>query len=285
MTQPHLIHRIISSIPGMLKANPRTTPACSTTILTKDEHGSNMAGEWNYRSVIGMLNYLANTTHPELAYAVHQCARFCNAPKRSHESSVKHILKYLLHVSKNDELHQGLIYKPNHDKGIEVHVDAGFASDWDAEDCDEPTSVMSRTGYVITYANCPIIWASKLQTEVTLSTTEAEYVALSQAMREAVPLTHLLDELRTILPLPPSKPKVKCTIFEDNNSCIEIAKSPKMRPRTKHIAIKYHHFRQGVINGIYNILPIDTKEQTADIFTKALSEATFQYLRFKLNGW
>ena len=58
-----------------------------------------------------------------------------------------------------------------------------------------------------------------------------------------------------------------------------------MRPRTKHIAIKYHHFRQGVINGIYNILPIDTKEQTADIFTKALSEATFSYLCSKLNYW
>ena len=187
----------------MLKANPCTTPACSTTILTKDAHGPNMVGKWNYRSVIGMLNYLANTTHPELAYAVHQCARFCNNPRRSHESSVKNILKYLLHVSANDPYNQGLIYKPDHTKGVEVYVDAGFASAWDSEDSDEPTSVVSRLRYVIKYANCPLIWASKLQTEVTLSTTEAEYVALSQAMRKAIPLTQLLDELRTILPLPP----------------------------------------------------------------------------------
>ena len=58
-----------------------------------------------------------------------------------------------------------------------------------------------------------------------------------------------------------------------------------MRPRTKHIAIKYHQFRKGITDGFYNILSIDTLEQTTDIFTKALSEIKFTYLRRKLNGW
>ena len=285
MTQPHLIKRIISTIPGMQKANPRKTPACTTVTLTKDPSGPFMAGEFNYRSIIGMLNYLVNSTHPKLAFSVHQCARYCENPKRSHEQAVKHILKYLLHVSNNDPQHQGLIYRPDASKGIEVFVDASFAGDWSSETSSEPSSVMSRTGYVIKYANCPIVWCSKLQTEIALSTTEAEYIALSQAMRDAVPLTQLIDELRTILPLDPPQTEVKCTIFEDNESCIAIAKSPRLRPRTKHIAIKYHHFRKGVIDGFYNILSIDTLEQTADIFTKALSETKFTYLRRKLNGW
>ena len=160
-----------------------------------------MAGEWNYRSVIGMLNYLVNSTHPELGFAVHQCARFCADPKRSHEHAVKRIVKYLLHVSQNPADKQGIIYTPDKTKGLEVYVDASFAGDWSSESSEEPSSVMSRTGYVIRYANCPIVWASKLQTEIALSTTEAEYVALSQAMRDAVPITQLLDELTTILPI------------------------------------------------------------------------------------
>ena len=144
---------------------------------------------------------------------------------------------------------------------------------------------MSRAGFVIKYANCPIIWTSKLQTEIALSTTEAEYIALSQSMREAIPMTQLLEELEEILPLNSTPSKINCTIFEDNESCIQLSKSPRMRPRTKHIAIKYHHFRKGIIDGLYEILSIDTAEQTADIFTKGLNETTFIYLRKKLNGW
>ena len=102
-----------------------------------------MAGKWNYRSVVGMLNCLPNGTHPELAYAVHQCARFCNNPPRSHKISIKNILKYLLYVFTNDPRCQGLIYKPDHIKGVKVNVDASFASSWGSKGYDEPTSVIS----------------------------------------------------------------------------------------------------------------------------------------------
>ena len=80
-------------------------------------------------------------------------------------------------------------------------------------------------------------------------------------------------------------PIVKCKVFEDNESCIAIAKSGKFSPRTRHIAIKYHHFREYVKKGIIQIHSIDTKEQTADIFTKPLSADLFKYLRGKLMGW
>ena len=77
MTQPLLINRIIEAIPGMTKANPSKIPALPSVILTKDETGPSRKEKWHYRSLIGMLNFLVNSTHPKLAYAVHQCARFC----------------------------------------------------------------------------------------------------------------------------------------------------------------------------------------------------------------
>ena len=95
-SQPHLIDGIINSVPGMRKSNPRLTPACPTTTLTKNLTGVNRRDDWNNRSVVGMLNYLVNSTHPELAFAVHQCARFCENLKRSHKQAIKHIIKYIL---------------------------------------------------------------------------------------------------------------------------------------------------------------------------------------------
>jgi hypothetical protein len=81
------------------------------------------------------------------------------------------------------------------------------------------------------------------------------------------------------------KPEIHCTVFEDNNGALELAKSPRYRPHTKHIAIKYHHFREHVKNGLVSILPIDTKDQIADQFTKALQTGVFEFLRYKLSGW
>ena len=125
-------------------------------------------------------------------------------------------------------------------------------------------AVLSRTGFVISYAGCPIFWHSKLQTEIVLSTTEAEYIALSQAMRDVLPFLNLMKEIREVVPLQQNDPKLFCKVWEDNRSCIKVAESPKFTPRTKHIALKYHHFRQFVSNGTVVIKPIDTKEQTAD---------------------
>ena len=80
---------------------------------------------------------------------------------------------------------------------------------------DSSTSVFSRTGYVVKYANCPIMWMSKLQTEISLSTTESEYIAFSQSLRKVIPMMALLEELKGILPLHAKRPKLNCAIFEE----------------------------------------------------------------------
>lgn len=280
MKQQYLIQRIIGCMnfdetSSKAKDNPIIKP-----MLNRDIEGDSRKHDWNYRSVIGMLNYLEKTTRPDLSVAVHQCARFCENPKRSHEKAVHRIVKYLM-LTKND----GLLFTPDPSRGIECFVDADFAGNWDTLDPDNAANMISRTGYVIFFMGCPLVWKSKLQTEISLSTTEAEYIALSQAMREVIPLMGILRELEKFKELKNVIPTMKCTVFEDNQSCIKLAKAPRMNPRTKYIALKYHHFRSHVKQGLVDIEYVDTHDQIADIFTKPLSSTQFRLLRKKLCGW
>ena len=151
-------------------------------------------------------------------------------------------------------------------------------------------NVLSRTGFVIRYAVCPIIWSSKLQTGIALSTAEAEYIAMSQALREALPVQILEKEINCIVPLFTPTTNFCLTVHEDNISSISMPKSLKFTPRTKHIAIKYHHFYSKV-KTTYNpsgdivIKYISTKKKLADIFTKSVDDVTFFILRKLLCGW
>ena len=283
ISQPHLITRIIESVPGMVDCRSAKTPAPTGTVLTKDEQGEERKEDWNYRSVVGMLNYLVSCTQPDLAYAVHQCARFCANPKRSHEQAIKRTIRYLQHLRRTQT--QGINFTPDRTKSIDTYVDASFAGEWNAEWSNESSSVMSRTGYIIHYANCPVIWSSKLQTEIALSTTEAEYIALSQSLRDVIPLVELLRELKQAIPFDPSTPTIHCKIHEDNQGCIDLVEAPRMRPRTKHITLKYHHFRKHVKDGTITIAYLESKRQIADIFTKPLGDLQFAALRKSLTGW
>ena len=146
-------------------------------------------------------------------------------------------------------------------------------------------SALSRSGLVIKYAGCPIAWSSKLQSEIALSTTEAEHVALSTSLRDTMSIMQLLSELGVVMNIPDCKKKMKCTVFEDNNGALELATTPKMRLRTKHVAIEYHHFREFIARLLIKILKVDVAEQEADFLTKPLAEALFKYLRKKALGW
>ena len=204
---------------------------------------------------------------------------------KTHYKALKCIAWYLA-VTKTE----GLTLQPS--KPImECYVDADFAGTWSKEFADDSSTALSQTGFVITFAVCPIVWTSKMQTEIALSTTEAEYIALATAMCDVIPLRALLNELNSNGLIPTfGKTSVQCTIFEDNASCLELAIAPKMRPRTKHINIKYHHFRSHIHSeqnpeGMINIQHVGTKEQIADIFTKPLPQQPFHYLCSKLMGW
>ena len=228
-----------------------------------------------------MLTYLARNTRPDIEYAVHQCARFQCDPREPHANAIKRIGRYL--IATKDK---GISFKPTGDLShFECFVDADFAGAYTKETCEDPNSVKSRTGCVIKYAGCPITWFSRLQTEIALSTTEAEYIALSSAAREVLPLREMITELKPILNIPDANLVIKCTLFEDNMGAEELAKIPKNRPRTKHIAVKYHHFREAVKIGILMVERVDTTNQLADIFTKPLARVPLEHLRLRIMGW
>ena len=108
---------------------------------------------------------------------------------------------------------------------------------------------------------------------------------MSQALRETISLNNLMKEINEVFPLYIPEPKFVLKVHEDNQSCIAMSKNPKFTNRTKHVAIKYHHFRKYMKDGLVSILPIDTKERIVDIFTKPLSEIPLTYLRKKMQGW
>jgi hypothetical protein len=151
----------------------------------------------------------------------------------------------------------------------------------------DPICVKSRSGYVLTLGNIPILWGSKLQTEIALSTCESEYISLSTAMRQLLPVRDLLQEIGGHLGIERDQLANVICVWEDNNAALKLANAPypTMSPRTKHIACKYHWFREHLIPGEIEVLRIDTKLQKADIFTKGLVKLEFESKRKMLVGW
>ena len=276
--QDGLITSILQDL-HLLEAAPKYTPVIH--VLHPDTSGAPREELWNYRSLVGKLTFLAQMTHPDISMAVHNCARFFSHPTSLHEQAVKGIGRYLLHTR-----NQGLFYRPDSSRRLDMYVDADFAGTWHREYTHICSSCLSRTGYIITYNGCPIHWGSKLQSEIALSTTEAEYIALSTATRELLPLRHILTELSMSSPIATSQPLPPSTIFEDNASCISLAhRETQLRPRTKHIALKFHHFRDYVLNGSLVIEKVPTTINWADIFTKPLTQYVHERLRRLMMGW
>lgn len=181
---------------------------------------------------------------------------------------------------------KGLILRPsNH--SFNCYVNADFQGGWNAETAaDDSTTAKSRSTYIIINASCPIVWASKMQTNIALSTTESEYSALSEAAREVLWLMGLMEEVKgNMVAETITIPTIRCTMFEDNIGAKEMATIPKMRPRTKHINGRMHHFRGAVSAGKLKIESIDTTKQLADIGTKLLAKDLFMRLQKEITGW
>ena len=177
---------------------------------------------------------------------------------------------------------EGIVYNPDTTKGLECYVDTDFAGGWQQADSDDVDYILSRTGMVIMYANCPIFWRITLQTQIALSTAEVEYIALSSALRLALPLMTMMEEIQIVFPIHVLQPDFVCKVHEDNQSCIEIATGTKFSPRTKHIVLKYHHFRSHVKSGRMDIVYRPTEEHLADLLTKPLSNEAFYTLSYML---
>jgi hypothetical protein len=280
LTQKGLARRIIEATGAHLLKNANT-PASEPLSMDKDGDPANSF--FSYASVIGMLQYLQAHSRPDITMAVSQCARFVHSPKRSHERAVQRIAMYLRKTEG-----EGLILKPTRDFTVDCYVDSDFAGLWGHEDPSEPTVAKSRTGFIICISNCPVIWSSKLQSSIALSTMEAEYNALSSAMRELLPLRTVVTTVAKAVGINEDVlATFRTTVHEDNTGCITLAnlETGRVTPRSKHYAVRTHWFRSHLAPNKIEVKHIETALQKADILTKPLGKLRFETVRKLLCGW
>ena len=241
LKQEGLIKRILKAT-NLEECNSAWTPA-EKTPLGKCEEDSPCGEVWNYASVLGMMMYLATNSRPDIAYAVNQCARFSIAPKRKHELAIKRIARYL-----RGTMNRGMVIDPNKELRLDLYADADFAGLWNVENHDDPISVKSRTGWLLTLGEIPITWASKLQTEIALSTFEAEYIALSTGLRQLLAARELIKEISQEVGIGRETISIISRAYEDNNAALKHANDPlpKVTPRSKHLGVKHHWFKSKI---------------------------------------
>ena len=167
-------------------------------------------------------------------------------------------------------------------------MDADFAGGWGFEDPLDPSCVKSRTGFLIELMGCPVEWKSKLQTDIATSTMEAEYSALSMALRAAIPMMEICKYVIKGFSVARSHLiSFKATVHEDNQGALGLAKLEPGRntPRSKFYAIKMHWFRSWLKPREIELEYIESKKQKADFLTKSLSTAEFEENRKLSCGW
>ena len=202
-----------------------------------------------YASAVGSIMYAMVCTRPDIAHAVGVVSRYMSNPGIQHWEAVKWILRYL---KKTADI--GLCFKKGQIK-LSGFCDADLAGDLD--------SSRSTSGYVFNIGGTAISWRSQLQSIVSLSTTEAEYVAVAEAVKEKMWLENLLTEL--------GHKQTDSVLWCDSQSAIYLAKNPKFHSRSKHIRLKYHFIREQIEEEQLNLKKIAGTENAADMFTKIMN--------------
>ncbi|KAH9679278.1 hypothetical protein KPL71_026064 [Citrus sinensis] len=209
-----------------------------------------------YASVVGSLMYAMVCTRLDISQAVSMVSRYMHNPGKNQWLAVKWILRYLYGT-----VDVGLLFKKDCGQQCVGYCDSDFAGDLDKR--------RSTTGYVFTLGGGPVSWRSILQSTIALSTTEAEYMAATEAVKEAIWLKGLLGDLGVI--------QENITVFCDNQSAIFLAKNQTYHTRTKRIDVKYHYVREIIESGVVLLRKIDTKDNPSDMLTKvqaALNDST-----------
>jgi hypothetical protein len=179
--------------------------------------------------------------------------------------------------------HKGTIHPCDYPSTL--WVAAGFSNKWSFNKA-QVNSNTARSRCLFSSLAYRILWESKPQIEIALSMTENNCASLPQAASKVKPIMGLVQEMKDLgYQVGESTPTVQCTLFEDNSGALTLAKAPAMRPRTKHINVKYHHFRNEVADKSLSIKAVSSANQLADMLTKQSDEATFLRHRKAIMGW
>jgi hypothetical protein len=252
VNQKGYISRVLQRF-GLSDCKPLTCPLDPTLKLAVDMDFNYEDGErFPYREAIGCLNYISMISRPDITFAVNSLARYCEKPTSTHWSCVKRVMKYLKGTSDYKLTFGG---EPVSCLSVTGYCD----SDW----AGEVSTRKSTTGYVFTLNGGPIAWTSRLQQLTSLSVAEAEYVALSETLKECLWLRPFLMSLGV-------KPNGPTPINVDNQAAIALSKNPEFHKRTKYIGVRYHRVREEQDAGNVVIQYVPTESNPADMLTKSL---------------
>lgn len=216
-----------------------------------------------------MLLYLIKYSRPDIANGVRELSKVMDGATFAHYKSMLRVIKFISNTRdkclelNGENFGQGLLWK------LQAFCDSDYAGDKDTR--------MSVTGFIIYVNNNPISWRSRGQKSVTLSSSEAEYVALSEVCCEVLFVTYILKFLSIKIVYP-------IDIMVDNVGAIFLAQNHSVSQRTRHIDVRYHFVRNYIENGIVKINFVRSEENDADLFTKNLKQETYTKHSDKLFG-
>lgn len=236
---------------GMKYCNPVSTPLLSINFIREadinEHHGDH---SFPYRQAVGSLMFIMLSTRPDIAFSVSVLSRFLTDPKPVHWQAVKRVFRYL-----KGTINYKLKFQTGNNEDLTMFGDADWANDIDRK---------SVSGLCVFHGKNITSWGTKKQSNIALSTTEAELIASSEVLREGLWTKKLLQELS------PTN-HFNCTLYSDNQPCIRILKSNESHNRTKHIDVKYLHIQESAERHNIAIIHCPSEHMIADVFTKALA--------------
>jgi len=237
---------------GMENCKTTTSPVNNSVKLSelKDEEGVTEK-RFPYREAVGCLNYIVQISRPDISYVVSNLARFSNNPSEMHWRAAKHVMKYL-----KGTVSLSLCYNKETQDELIGYCDSDYAGDL--------VSRKSTSGYIFTLHGGPIAWSSSLQKVTALSSSEAEYMAMSEALKELLWLRSLLKSLGL-------EQSGETELKVDNQAAIALSKNPEFHKRSKHIGVRFHRIRQEQELGNVTVTHVSSDGQVADLLTKGLT--------------
>jgi hypothetical protein len=255
ISQKHTIMNILAK-QGLTDAQSVQMPLDPKVKILPNPEGSEGDRSNSFAQLLGELQFVANSTRPDIAFAVNRLASYAANPSMQHWTAVKRILRYL---SGTKDYGLKYLYSPD-PVSFQGFADASFKCREDGK---------SITGYVFIAAGGAITWRSGKQSVTATSSTEAEYIALWEAGKEASWLRNLHNDLRLTQTSP-------TRLFSDSEGALKIAWNPVFHSRTKHIDPKYHWTREKIQAGRITAEYLPSGQQTADVLTKALPRPTHE---------
>lgn len=262
MSQKKYINQLLQKF-KMEDSKPINTPAEVNLKLKKPEQVSvEDMKKYPYQNLIGSLNYLSTCTRPDISHTISMLSQFNANYSKEHWDAAKRVLRYL-----KGTIDVALTFRKSGGSDVQGYVDADWGS------CVEDRR--SYTGYVFTLAGAAVSWESRKQRTVALSSTEAEYMAMTEATKEAICIERLLGDLQYANSGP-------IMLHSDNNGAKEIAKNPVHHARTKHIDIRHHFVREALAGGKIELKYLPTERMIADVLTKPLPGPRHSTMRASL---